>query len=139
MAMATTFATASLGLELSSVAKMVDALLRRLRPVLEAMVSLSYCTAFGVVWDFLSLPQRGYTTGYSADEDDRTPEQLERFGKGLKGINVWYGHEYTVTLVCDFPMPEGAENDAPIEKRGWCIMEKMVLIPPLLVSHPSLR
>ena len=58
--------------------------------------------------------------------DDRTPDQLERFGKGLKGINVWYGHQYTTTLVCDFAMPEGAENPAPIDMRGWCIFEKML-------------
>ena len=57
-------------------------LLRRLVPVLEAMVKS--CTdgvdprdhrgpvAWGLVWDFMSLPQRGYTSGYVADVDDRT-------------------------------------------------------------------
>ena len=48
----------------------------------------------GVVIDFMSLPQRGYTSGYVPDEmgpdgkviksnDDRTPYQLARFGGGL--------------------------------------------------------
>ena len=48
---------------------------------------------------FMSLPQRGYTTGYVPDEcgpdgkvtksnDDRTLYQQARFGKGLKAINV---------------------------------------------------
>ena len=52
---------------------------------------------WGVVWDFMSLPQRGYTTGYVADvmgadgtkiedNDDRTPYQRAKFGKGLNGI-----------------------------------------------------
>ena len=36
----------------------------------------------------------------------------------------WYGAERATALVCDFPMPEGAENPAPIEQRGWCITEK---------------
>ena len=66
----------------------------------------------------MSLPQRGYTTGYDPERDDRTPYQLERFGRGLKGIKVWYGSEYTTTLVCDWEMPEAAENAAPIDKRG---------------------
>ena len=83
----------------------------------------------------MSLPQRGYTTRYVDDErdadgklirshDDRTPYQLARFGKGLKGINVWYGAQFTTTLVCDFEMSAGAENSAPIDKRGWCIFER---------------
>ena len=78
---------------------------------------------------FMSLPQRGYTTGYVPDElgpdgkiiksnDDRTPYQLKRFGRGLKSINIWYGSMYTTTLVCDWEMPEAAENAAPIDKRG---------------------
>ena len=55
--------------------------------------------SWGIVWDFLSLPQRGYTTGYVPDEldgkgkllksnDDRTEQQLERFRSGLGNINV---------------------------------------------------
>ena len=122
------------------------ALLRRLRPVLERM---AHCcehgkskrspdqrpAAWGIVWDFMSLPQRGYTTGHVPDEcgddgkvvksnDDRTPYQLARFVSGLKGINVWYGSVYTMTLLCDWRMPAGAENAASIDKRGWCIFEK---------------
>ena len=85
------------------------ALLRRLRPVLEAMADCcergvygnlsDKPAAWGIVWDFLSLPQRGYTTTYVPDvldadgmvimsKDDRTPYELVRFGKGLKSINV---------------------------------------------------
>ena len=44
--------------------------------------------AWGIVWDYMSLPQRGRTTGYDKDKDDRTPYQLGRFGRGLGGINV---------------------------------------------------
>ena len=47
----------------------------------------------------MSLPQRGRTTGYDKDKDDRTPDELARFMKGLKSINVWYGHPYVNTLV----------------------------------------
>ena len=72
----------------------------------------------------MSLPQRGYTTKYDADHEDRTDYQLKRFGKGLKHINVWYGHAYVTTLVCDWPMPAGAQNPHPIDVRGWCVFER---------------
>ena len=81
--------------------------MQRLVPVLRTMVES--CTkgiddgrgfenqkarVWGVVIDFMSLPQRGYTSGYVPDEmgpdgkviksnDDRTPYQLARFGGGL--------------------------------------------------------
>ena len=82
--------------------------LQALVPALQAMVRS--CTEgvhpykpdqkpkrWGVVWDFMSLPQRGYTTGYVADvmgadgtkiedNDDRTPYERTKFAKGLKGI-----------------------------------------------------
>ena len=78
---------------------------------------------------FMSLPQRGYTSGYVPDElgpdgkviksnDDRSPYQRKRFSRGLGSINIWYGSMYTFTLVCDWEMPQGAENAAPIDKRG---------------------
>ena len=47
------------------------------------------------------MPQRGRTTGYDKDKDDRTPYEQARFMKGLKSINVWYGHPYVTTLVFD--------------------------------------
>ena len=37
----------------------------------------------------MSLPQRGRTTGYDPDTDDRTPVHLERFQHGLNNINVF--------------------------------------------------
>ena len=80
--------------------------MQRLVPLLRTMVEsctkgLSNGTfenkkarVWGVVIDFMSLPQRGYTSGYVPDEmgpdgkviksnDDRTPYQLARFGGGL--------------------------------------------------------
>ena len=98
--------------------------LRSLVPVLEAIVS--ECAkgdwgveTWGVVWDFLSLPQRGYTTGFGPT-DDRSPEQLARFGEGLKKINVWYGARFTHVLVLNLPLPADAENRRPVGERGWC-------------------
>jgi len=110
------------------------ALLRKLMPVFEAMAhSCKYGTgaggrptAWGIVWDFMSLPQRGYTSGYDKDRDDRSPYELARFAKGLKSINVWYAHQHVVTLVADLPMPTGAVNPAPIDRRGWCIFERQL-------------
>lgn len=98
-------------------------LLRRLLPVLEALAA--HCdhyggaeATWGIVWDFIALPQRGHTDPSAAGED-RTPEQLARFRKGLSQINCWYGHPYTVVLVVDLPLPPEATNAAPHERRGW--------------------
>ena len=105
--------------------------LRRMLPALRSMKNFKNSTGYmgkvptwGLVWDFMSLPQRGYTTKYDADHEDRTDYQLKRFGKGLKHINVWYGHAYVTTLVCDWPMPAGAQNPHPIDVRGWCVFER---------------
>ena len=103
--------------------------LRRMLPALRSMKNFktspfSAVPTWGLVWDFMSLPQRGYTTKYDADHEDRTDYQLKRFGKGLKHINVWYGHAYVTTLVCDWPMPAGAQNPHPIDVRGWCVFER---------------
>ena len=101
--------------------------LRRMLPALRSMKNFKRARGvptWGLVWDFMSLPQRGYTTKYDADHEDRTDYQLKRFGKGLKHINVWYGHAYVTTLVCDWPMPAGAQNPHPIDVRGWCVFER---------------
>ena len=102
--------------------------LKHLIPLLEAIVQKCDTDwgggSWGIVWDFLSLPQRGYTTGYDPQKDDRTPYQLGRFIKGLGSINVWYGAVYVTTVVCDWPMPECAQNTVPIDRRGWCIFER---------------
>ena len=105
--------------------------LRRMLPALRSMKNFKnslwgagQVPTWGLVWDFMSLPQRGYTTKYDADHEDRTDYQLKRFGKGLKHINVWYGHAYVTTLVCDWPMPAGAQNPHPIDVRGWCVFER---------------
>ena len=102
--------------------------LQRLVPLLEAIVAA--CDekggpefSWGIMWDFMSLPQRGRTSGYDKDVDDRTPEQQARFQLGLSHVNIWYGAMYTHTLVLNTPMPAGAENSAEYGRRGWCIFE----------------
>jgi hypothetical protein len=66
--------------------------LKLLIPLLEAIVEECdkigrAAFTWGILWDFMALPQRGHTAGYSADKDDRTPEQLEAFRCGLGNIN----------------------------------------------------
>ena len=75
-------------------------LLARLTPVLRLMVdscirgidpvrnSERKPREWGIVMDFMSLPQRGYTTGYDPERDDRTAYQISRFRLGLAHINV---------------------------------------------------
>ena len=97
--------------------------LSALLPAFKALVKL--CdengpgSTFGVLWDFLSLPQRGYTSGYNAQLDDRTAEQLARFSAGLQTMNHWYGHPYTTVILLNVPPPITAETQTPYEKRGW--------------------
>ena len=113
--------------------------LQKLRPLLEAIVLTcgadNFAPTFGILWDYLSLPQRGRTTGFVPDEvdargkvvksfDDRNQDQIERLRKGLGSINVWYGHDRTFTLVLNTGMPAGSENMHPYGSRGWCIFER---------------
>lgn len=83
---------------------------------------------WGILWDFASLPQRGYTSTPGAyvdcgDQDDRTPEQLTRFKDGLCKINVWYSHAAIWTLILNTPLPPSAVNTRLYEQRGWCQFE----------------
>ena len=105
--------------------------LQRLVPVLEAIVA--ECDkvggpdfTWGIMWDYLSLPQRGRTSGYDADVDDRTPDERARFGMGLSHINIWSGAMFTHKLVLNMPMPADAENQAEYLRRGWCIFERLL-------------
>ena len=57
-----------------------------------AQSSLTPHARIPLVCSFMSLPQRGYTTGYDPDVDDRTPYQLARFDKGLRGTSPRLTH-----------------------------------------------
>jgi hypothetical protein len=101
-----------------------------LLPVLASIVAFcdeieDECQTFGIVWDYLSLPQRGRTSGYDAAKDDRTPEQLDIFKKGLSGINVWYGAPWTTVLLLDTAPRADATNRTPYENRGWVSTERV--------------
>jgi len=75
---------------------------------------------------FMALPQRGYTSGFDPEADDRTPEQKDRFHAGLSSISIFYSHKYTYTICLDGPLPPGAVNTAPYAQRGWCIFERLL-------------
>jgi len=103
--------------------------LRRLQPVLQSIVNWidedgASDRTWGVVWDFLALPQRGRTSAYDAAVDDRTPEQRARFKAGLAHINEWYGHPHSTVILLDGAMSEDAPNKTPYSQRGWCIFER---------------
>ena len=67
-------------------------LLQKLLPALKAMEKEG--VIIGIVWDFVSLPQRGYTTGYDPERDDRTEYERKRFVRGLSAVNMWYRSAY---------------------------------------------
>jgi len=85
---------------------------------------------FGVLWDFCSFPQKGWSAASGArflppadDGDDRTPAQLQQFRKGLSVLNLFYMHPYVITFRLDIPIGPLAVNDRPYEQRGWCEFE----------------
>jgi len=109
--------------------------LQLLLPLLEAIVKaldeLGDNSTWGVLWDFASLPQRGYTNPESSSmahdaAEDRSALQLARFRLGLRNINVWYTHKRVWTLLLNTPTPEGASNQQPYDGRGWCIFEQSI-------------
>ena len=110
--------------------------LQLLLPLLEAIVKaldeLGDNSTWGVLWDFASLPQRGYTKPESSSmahdaAEDRSALQLARFRLGLRNINVWYTHKRVWTLLLNTPTPEGASNQQPYDGRGWCIFEQSII------------
>ena len=69
------------------------------------------------------LPQRSREAS-AKGEDDRTAEEKATFGRGLKGINEFYGHLATYVLLVDTELPPGPKtNSQQYLKRGWCLME----------------
>ena len=69
------------------------------------------------------LPQRSREAS-AKGEDDRTAEEKATFGRGLKGINEFYGHIHTTVLLVDTELPEGPKtNSKQYLERGWCLME----------------
>lgn len=69
------------------------------------------------------LPQRSREAS-AKGEDDRTAEEKATFGRGLKGINEFYGHQLTRVLLVDTELPPGPKtNSQQYLKRGWCLME----------------
>ena len=83
-----------------------------------------------------SFPQRGYSADSAAGYveyvegdtrflevkpgrfDDRTDEQLARFGRGLKSLNKVYAHPKVTTLRLDTPVPDSVLNTLPYDQRG---------------------
>ena len=69
------------------------------------------------------LPQRSREAS-AKGEDDRTAEEKATFGRGLKGINEFYGNFHTKVLLVDTELPPGPKtNSKQYLKRGWCLME----------------
>ncbi len=121
-------------------------------PAFEALVQLCDMNGgeeatFGVLWDFASFPQRGYTaqpgryTEHSAGDerfrelkpgffDDRTDDELSRFRRGLKNLNKVYVHPRVTTLRVDTPIPDSVLNPLPYEKRGWVRAPLPIARPP---------
>ena len=69
------------------------------------------------------LPQRSREAS-AKGEDDRTAEEKATFGRGLKGINEFYGNFHTKVLLVDTELPPGPKtNSKQYLERGWCLME----------------
>jgi len=107
-------------------------MLQTLAPLLSAVVRYldkgggGKDASMGVFIDFMALPQRGYTSGFDPQVDDRTPKQMQRFRAGLSSISTFYAHKHTYTICLDGPLPTSAVNKAGYNKRGWCIFERLL-------------
>ena len=80
--------------------------------------------SWGVLWDFLSLPQRGHTNGATVGED-RTAAQQARFHLAREHIHVWYAAEHTHTI--SLPSDTSAPNKTPLDRRGWVVFERQLM------------
>mmetsp|Transcript_120119 Transcript_120119/g.351042 ORF Transcript_120119/g.351042 Transcript_120119/m.351042 type:complete len:441 (+) Transcript_120119:95-1417(+) len=90
-----------------------------IKPVLMAIYDEVRCNAgqhatVGVMWDFISLPQR-----------PRSEAEEERFSCGLRRINEWYRHPYITVLAVTNALPTGKPytNTRLFSERGWCYFE----------------
>ena len=106
--------------------------LARILPFLELLArQCGHSGTVGVLWDFLSFPQRGYNEHSDPSVDDRPDWQRARFKRGLSRINEFYVHPFTIVLRVDVPISQivagaASVNLTPIEKRGWCIFEAQI-------------
>jgi len=77
----------------------------------------------GVFFDYVSLPQKNID-----GIDDRTDEHKARFSRALRGINAWYGCQFTYVLLVTTPLPAGHQytNTQEYDGRGWCRAEKLM-------------
>ena len=102
----------------------LGAQIRRLRPILEAMLTEAKmdapaCTV-GVFMDWACLPQKPF----------RDDAEKQRFKLSLDTINGWYFHKATFVLLCTLPPPEVGRGSPPYSntrlhsQRGWCWFEK---------------
>lgn len=84
--------------------------------------------AVGVMWDFMSLPQKPY----------RNKHERVRFETGLKNINGWYADMWIPVLLVNTPLSAGHivyTNLRDYTARGWCDFE---YITSGLVKHAGL-
>ena len=100
--------------------------LRKLAFVFRAFAAMARTRSgcrVGVFFDYVSLPQKNID-----GTDDRTDEHKARFSRALRGINAWYGCQYTFVLLVTTPLPAGHEytNTQQYDGRGWCRAEKLM-------------
>jgi len=78
--------------------------------------------AYGLFWDFASIPQRGSNGEPRSDEENKT------FKEGLKVMSDFYGSLWKTVVIqlTQLPVAPSADveyNTNPYPKRGWCVME----------------
>lgn len=102
-------------------------------------------STWGVLWDFAAFPQHGdsaacgggYTKHVPGDRrfrelspdrfEDRLPAELARFGHGLKTLNAFYTHQFTVSVRVDIAVDAAvACTSHAYDARGWCIFESRI-------------
>jgi len=68
----------------------------------------------GVMWDYMSLPQKPYS--------NHVEEMI--FKQGLKNLNLLYQHPYTIVLLVNSELPTlQCATPRPYDQRGWPFFE----------------
>ena len=82
-------------------------------------------------WDYGVLWQKCLADEEGVQIDDRTDEQREQFGQGLRASNIWYGHAHTLTLVQ--PVLPPSFDGTTYDQSGW--VHAPLLHGPACVLH----
>lgn len=70
---------------------------------------------FGLLWDFMSFPARGFTTSWDPARDDRTEGEITRAKQGIARVGDWYGAAANIDTTLTLSLKRPALVDEPCD------------------------